>query len=226
MAVGASRCFCCDLTVGLHFSNLLLLAMLTMDLLFTQSYNAANMQFGGLLAPQYADNSVILWAYGIVTVAIGTAGVTTSPSRKKGVFLSLWKALLIGFMVIWTVHAFQTIVTFSIFELDYLIDAVFRKYNLNSLPVFRWVSTAIEWYIIDSLPDNGWAVWVARNWSCVVYFGFMVPITLMAVSLSHVNMYIRVTRQGRVSFSDGLVMRKEERDRRLAEKQALLTADN
>lgn len=222
MAVGASRCYCCDLTVGLHSANVLMLVMLTMDLIFSQSYREANAQFGGLLAPQYVDNSIILWGYGILTAAIGTAGVSAAPSRKKGVFLSLWKALLIGFIVIWSVHAFQTIVTFSSFELEHLCDSIFKKYNLNSLPVFRWVGTAMEWYIIDSLPDTGWAVWVARNWSCIVYFGFIIPITLMVVSLSHVTTFIRVTQEGRVSYSEGLRIRKEQRDRRFAERQGLL----
>jgi len=222
MEVGSKVCYCCNIVTGLHLVNFLILMLLGMDLVFFQAYWAANMQLAVFLAPQFADNSYILWSYGICVATVGVTAMTASPSRTKGLFLSLWKAMLYGFIVLWTIHAFQCLYHMYTFHIEQVADWLFKSRTLGSLPLFRWVTTALEWWIITQLPDNGWAIWLTRHWSAFLYFWLLVPLCLLISSVNHLEVFIKITNQGTISFSEGLRIRKEERDRRLQEREELL----
>jgi hypothetical protein len=124
------------------------------------------------------------------------------------------------------VHAFQSISVFYSFELENFMDMILPAKKIGTLPVFRWMPTAYEWYVIEMLGDVGWAVWVARHYSVIIYFGLIVPVGVLVMGVTHISLYIRLTREGRISYSEGLRLRKEEVRRRLEERQQLITSNN
>jgi hypothetical protein len=227
MAVGSKVCYCCSLPTGLYISNLLILLILTGDVVFTRSYLSAMTQMSGILAPPTADNSIILWSYGVGTASVGVAGLALKPSRVRGLLLTTWRSLVYGFIAIWVVYSFQTIGAYGVFEIEKFANLVFSKTNLSNLPIFRWISTALEWWIITNLSaDSAWAVFAGRNWSILLYFYLIIPLCVLISTVSHISVYINVTQNGTVSFKDGLMLRREELERRIEERERLIKASD
>jgi hypothetical protein len=223
MAVGRKSCYCLDLETGLNLFNGYIFFLIVQDYVFQKTYGTINMFYGGFLIRPMPDNTLLIYGYAIAVICVGSIGMQIRASRARGLFLNLWRALIIGFGLIWLLHVGYYAYGFSTFELTELITTVFASFkSMKALPVFRWIEPALEWHIIDNSGTGSWAIWVTRNYSFILFFWGVVPLCVFWSGLSHLTGFIQLTSQGRVEYDEALRIRKTALKRRLKERKALL----
>ena len=224
-------CYCCPLPTGLHFINGIMFLLCVLDTVIENAFLTANILGGSSLGIPRNGEIGIVWGYTAITTFVGSSALSMAPSKKKGMFIKIWRAMLLGFMLLWTVRLAMSISQMNKWAWE-------REENKRdetkkgSKPffytkLFEVIQFALRWFIFDSLsfPENI-AYFSVKHWGILAWYAVIVPLCAFIVSISYINEYLRATENGELQIITGLVKRRDLRKRKQQERIALLATQS
>ena len=225
-----TMCFCCSLPTGLHFVNAIMFVLLGLDTFVQSAFHQANILGASAMGIPRNGEIGIVWGYAALTTFVGSTAITMLPSKKKGMFIKIWRAMLLGFILIWLTRLGMNVTELNTWawerEEHKKDEQSGGKKGINDFfekKLFQVIEFALRWFIFEQMqtPEDI-AYFSIKHWGILAYYGALVPFSLLVLSFSQISTYLRATNDGEFEVIAGLIRRRDMRKRKQQERVALL----